>query len=188
MGYREATAEADSLLGRVGETITGHEFHRTAADPGETAAWLLDGRRDGVATPTLHASYLHVHWAGNPHLARRFADAVRREDSEILFLLRVFRLDAEEGLRAQRGGIGRSDAAERFRERPHRKRIEGVVAAQIEINQPGGLAHALRRQKREGRRNARHALARPRADEHHHPAALAGPLRPEIAQQIAARA
>ena len=77
MGYREATAEADSLLGRVGETITGHEFHRTAADPGETAAWLLDGRRDGVATPTLHASYLHVHWAGNPHLARRFADAVR---------------------------------------------------------------------------------------------------------------
>jgi cobyrinic acid a,c-diamide synthase len=76
MGYREATAEADSLLGRVGETITGHEFHRTAADPGETAAWLLDGRRDGVATPTLHASYLHVHWAGHPHLARRFADAV----------------------------------------------------------------------------------------------------------------
>ena len=30
-----------------------------------------------MATPTLHASYLHVHWAGNPHLARRFADAVR---------------------------------------------------------------------------------------------------------------
>ena len=76
MGYREATAEADSLLGRVGETITGPEFHRTAADPGETVAWLLDGRRDGVATPTLHASYLHVHWAGHPHLARRFADAV----------------------------------------------------------------------------------------------------------------
>ncbi|HMQ64856.1 MAG TPA: cobyrinate a,c-diamide synthase [Arachnia sp.] len=77
MGYREATAEADSLLGRVGETITGHEFHRTAADPGVAAAWLLDGRRDGVATPTLHASYLHVHWAGHPQLARRFADAVR---------------------------------------------------------------------------------------------------------------
>ncbi|MFT3889682.1 MAG: cobyrinate a,c-diamide synthase [Arachnia sp.] len=76
MGYREATAEADSLLGRVGETVTGHEFHRTAADPGEHAAWLLEGRRDGVATPTLHASYLHVHWAGHPQLARRFTDAV----------------------------------------------------------------------------------------------------------------
>nr|WP_231979142.1 hypothetical protein [Tessaracoccus coleopterorum] len=76
MGYREATAEADSLLGRVGETITGHEFHRTTADPGERAAWVLDGRRDGVSSPTLHASYLHVHWAGHPQLARRFTDAV----------------------------------------------------------------------------------------------------------------
>ncbi|HMR50171.1 MAG TPA: cobyrinate a,c-diamide synthase, partial [Arachnia sp.] len=76
MGYREASAPEPSLLGRPGEIVTGHEFHRTAADPGETAAWLLDGRPDGVATPSLHASYLHVHWAGHPQLAQRFADAV----------------------------------------------------------------------------------------------------------------
>ena len=78
MGYREATAESDSLLGRVGETVRGHEFHRTTADPGPTAAWLIDGRRDGAASPTLHASYLHTHWAGHPELAQRFADAVHR--------------------------------------------------------------------------------------------------------------
>lgn len=76
MGYREAVAPSSSLLGRPGETVTGHEFHRTATDPGESAAWLLDGRPDGVATPSLHASYLHVHWAGHPQLAQRFADAV----------------------------------------------------------------------------------------------------------------
>ena len=33
---------------------------------------------EGVATPSLHASYLHTHWAGHPHLARRFVEAARR--------------------------------------------------------------------------------------------------------------
>nr|WP_297104186.1 cobyrinate a,c-diamide synthase [Tessaracoccus sp.] len=98
MGYREATAEADSLLGRVGEKVTGHEFHRTTADPGETAAWLLDGRRDGVATPTLHASYLHVHWAGHPQLARRFAEAVHGWAS------RVTAIGFDTGARSSRPG------------------------------------------------------------------------------------
>ena len=99
MGYRNATSEDDTLLGRVGETITGHEFHRTEIRPLEidgevdatTAragaaapvapslpAWLLDGRADGIATATMHASYLHVHWAGHPQLAQRFAEAVHR--------------------------------------------------------------------------------------------------------------
>lgn len=90
MGYRNATTGKDSLLGRVGETIIGHEFHRTVIVDGldpptrragtglpvTTPAWVLDGRDDGVATPTMHASYLHVHWAGHPQLAQRFAEAV----------------------------------------------------------------------------------------------------------------
>ena len=93
MGYRNATTEGDTLLGRVGETITGHEFHRTvitqeepelegtnALDPGpgSAPAWLLDGLADGIATASVHASYLHVHWAGHPQLAQRFADAVHQ--------------------------------------------------------------------------------------------------------------
>lgn len=75
MGYRTATSQQDTLLGRVGEEISGHEFHRTKATVGRTPAWLLDGRPDGVASDTLSASYLHVHWAGHPRLAQRFADA-----------------------------------------------------------------------------------------------------------------
>ncbi|QVT77904.1 Hydrogenobyrinate a,c-diamide synthase [Nocardioides aquaticus] len=75
--YPAATAPADSLLGRAGEEVTGHEFHRTHVDPvaGDVAAWTVDGTDVGVATPTLHASYLHTHWAGHPQLAQRFADA-----------------------------------------------------------------------------------------------------------------
>ena len=49
-------------------------------DPGGQPAWWLDepDRPAGVATRTLHASYLHVHWAGHPHLAARFVEAASR--------------------------------------------------------------------------------------------------------------
>ncbi len=86
LSYRTAVATGNSLLAEAGMRVTGHEFHRTAtelADEGVAPGWLLDGRADGVSldpaatgTPTLHASYLHVHWAGHPAVAQRFADAV----------------------------------------------------------------------------------------------------------------
>jgi cobyrinic acid a,c-diamide synthase len=78
LAYRTAVAEAGTLLTRAGDRITAHEFHRTAVTPATAgeAAWSVDGTPVGFASPTLHASYLHVHWAGHPHLAQRFADAV----------------------------------------------------------------------------------------------------------------
>ncbi|MBJ7530137.1 MAG: cobyrinate a,c-diamide synthase [Nocardioides sp.] len=78
MRYPVATAVGDSLLTRRGEQVTGHEFHRTHVEPvrGETATWEVDGEAVGFGTASLHASYLHTHWAGHPHLAQRFADAV----------------------------------------------------------------------------------------------------------------
>ncbi|MER7606261.1 cobyrinate a,c-diamide synthase [Nocardioides sp. NPDC127503] len=78
--YPVATAACDSLLTRAGEQVTGHEFHRTTTTPpaGAQAAWTVDSTPTGFSSDTLHASYLHVHWAGHPHLARRFADAVQR--------------------------------------------------------------------------------------------------------------
>jgi cobyrinic acid a,c-diamide synthase len=94
LGYRTAVAPSDSVLGAAGTRVTGHEFHRTTLSPiqsptlsgdadGSPAGWLLDGTPDGVALDpagtgraTLHASYLHTHWTGHPHLAARFADAV----------------------------------------------------------------------------------------------------------------
>jgi cobyrinic acid a,c-diamide synthase len=77
--YPVATAPVDSLLTHAGEQVTGHEFHRTRTTPvahGE-GAWIVDGAATGFATSTTHASYLHVHWAGHPQLAQRFADAAR---------------------------------------------------------------------------------------------------------------
>lgn len=75
--YPEATSAGDNLLTRAGETVTGHEFHRTQTQPvvGKSAAWEIEGDRFGFASNTMHASYLHLHWAGYPHLAQRFAAA-----------------------------------------------------------------------------------------------------------------
>ena len=72
--YPTATALTDSLLTRAGERVTGHEFHKTSVDR-DGDAWEIDGAPTGFATDTWHASYLHVHWAGHPQLAQRFADA-----------------------------------------------------------------------------------------------------------------
>ena len=85
LGYRTAVADHDHLLAVAGRRVTGHDFHRTSVEPpaGALAGWLVDGRRvgfsadpAGLGRPTLHASYLHIHWAGHPQLAQRFADAV----------------------------------------------------------------------------------------------------------------
>ncbi len=62
LAYRTVDTPTDHLLAAAGTQITGHEFHRTVVEPaGE------------VASDTLHASYLHTHWAGHPEMARRFA-------------------------------------------------------------------------------------------------------------------
>jgi cobyrinic acid a,c-diamide synthase len=77
LGYRTATSPADSVLAERGAVVTGHEFHRTTTTAVEgQRAWQLPAGGEGYATPTLHAAYLHTHWAGHPALAQRFAQAV----------------------------------------------------------------------------------------------------------------
>jgi cobyrinic acid a,c-diamide synthase len=80
LGYREATALADSPLAAAGTAIRAHEFHRTVSEPaaGPAPAWqLADGTRQGWATSRLLASYLHLHWAGLPAAAARLTAAAR---------------------------------------------------------------------------------------------------------------
>lgn len=81
LGYRSAVALSDSVLCAQGQRVSGHEFHRTqvVADSDDTAlaAWAWQdgpGRpvTEGLARGAVHASYLHLHWAGYPALATRF--------------------------------------------------------------------------------------------------------------------
>jgi cobyrinic acid a,c-diamide synthase len=80
LGYRNAVAMTDSTLARVGDKVRGHEFHRTVAVPahGDRPAWRLSPERlEGHVNGPVTASYLHMHWAGYPAAAARFAAACR---------------------------------------------------------------------------------------------------------------
>lgn len=80
LGYREAVAIADNVLAPAGTRVRGHEFHRTVTEPGAggTPAWGFthpQRRTEGFAHAGVHASYLHVHWAGAPGTAARLVAA-----------------------------------------------------------------------------------------------------------------
>jgi cobyrinic acid a,c-diamide synthase len=81
LGYREATIAAESAVGPPGTRLRGHEFHYSTIDPAGTAMHVT-GRGTaqdvGFATPTLLASYVHVHLASDPSLAARFVDRAAR--------------------------------------------------------------------------------------------------------------
>ncbi|MGY1600731.1 cobyrinate a,c-diamide synthase [Geodermatophilus sp. SYSU D00815] len=86
LGYRAAVAPVDSVLAPRGTRVRGHEFHRTSCTPpaGTHPAWQWSATaRDGFVTTSVHASYLHLHWAGSPGLASRFVAAAARRPERV---------------------------------------------------------------------------------------------------------
>jgi cobyrinic acid a,c-diamide synthase len=77
LGYRDAVAAGSSVLTPAGTRVRGHEFHRTTVVPGSppAPAWTFGGKQEGFVRDGVHASYLHLHWAGYPGLARRLVAA-----------------------------------------------------------------------------------------------------------------
>jgi cobyrinic acid a,c-diamide synthase len=93
LGYRRAAVGKDGLLVRRGEHLSGHEFHRwqlsdtgcagvisTAPDPvaASPGLWQLEGwgvasNSEGWTAKNVHASWLHLHWAGCPAIPWRLA-------------------------------------------------------------------------------------------------------------------
>jgi cobyrinic acid a,c-diamide synthase len=81
LGYREALALTDSPLARTGTEVRGHEFHYSTVEPGsgESPAWDLVGRGpEGFVVGSVHASYLHTHWAATPDFPRGLVRAALR--------------------------------------------------------------------------------------------------------------
>jgi len=75
LGYRTAECRVATPLGPIGTVLRGHEFHYSTIQPAGDALdvrGLLGGGVAGFATPSLLASYVHVHLAGQPRLAEEF--------------------------------------------------------------------------------------------------------------------
>ena len=86
LGYREAVAVADHPVWPAGTEVRGHEFHYSQVEPraGDPPAWRLRAyageRAEGHVAGSVHASYLHTHWAATPQVASRLvAAAAMRE-------------------------------------------------------------------------------------------------------------
>jgi len=86
MGYREISAARQNILFSAGETARGHEFHYSewsGTDNPSTYAYAIqprmggEPRMEGYSARNLLASYVHLHFASNPNLARNFVAACR---------------------------------------------------------------------------------------------------------------
>lgn len=81
LGYRRGRAIADGPMLTKGQTVTGHEFHRSSVV--ETLKrpiyktqryWgeVNTDQLEGYYQANLHASYVHLHWGHQPNIAKRF--------------------------------------------------------------------------------------------------------------------
>ncbi len=70
LGYTQTQAATASWMSA--DPVTGHEFHRTAVEGRGAPAWETG---EGFVQDGVHASYLHLHWAGLSQTASRFVAA-----------------------------------------------------------------------------------------------------------------
>jgi cobyrinic acid a,c-diamide synthase len=88
VGYRSLRAADDGLLLRAGECLRGHEFHRwqLSKESGDfvgevkplwqVEGWKVSRRNEGWSLPSLHASWVHLHWAGSSTISCRWRAAL----------------------------------------------------------------------------------------------------------------
>jgi cobyrinic acid a,c-diamide synthase len=86
LSYTEVTFQAASPLGPSGTVARGHEFHFSSLDPVPATvprAYRLrrrrgDERDEGYQIGNALLSYVHLHFASNPHMAASFVEACHR--------------------------------------------------------------------------------------------------------------
>lgn len=80
LGYRRAMARVGNPMTMAGGELRGHEFHYSTIEPQGDALQLV-GRHGtsagGFSTPTMLASYLHLHFGGDPTPAEHFVAVAR---------------------------------------------------------------------------------------------------------------
>jgi cobyrinic acid a,c-diamide synthase len=91
LGYRTVECSRRSILGNVGATARGHEFHYStlvARGPLQYACALRDAAglskgQDGLMKGNVLALYTHLHFASQPTIGTALVDAVRESADRI---------------------------------------------------------------------------------------------------------
>ncbi len=85
VGYVEAEILSDCILGKAGDKIRAHEFHfstelGTSGDKIFKCKRMRTGKEyfAGASKKNVVASYLHIHFAGCPDVAKNFVDACKK--------------------------------------------------------------------------------------------------------------
>lgn len=84
LGYAAVTLTRDSLVGKRGGQLRGHEFRYSELEdrPDWPMAYAVQHHRaaaltrEGFQRGSVLASYVHLHWASRPQVVRRFAQAL----------------------------------------------------------------------------------------------------------------
>ncbi len=91
LGYREVTLKTDTVIGKRGQVLKGHEFHYSEliSSPAEVATVYRITDRSGLDKPPegycIHrtlGSYTHLHFGSQPEAAAAFVESCRRFQRE----------------------------------------------------------------------------------------------------------
>ncbi|MBF0568932.1 MAG: cobyrinate a,c-diamide synthase, partial [Nitrospirae bacterium] len=75
LGYREVTLTSDSILGKKGAKLRGHEFHYSEMEDMPPSVETIYDSHEGTTgyrVKNCTAGYVHLHFASNPQIAGAF--------------------------------------------------------------------------------------------------------------------
>jgi cobyrinic acid a,c-diamide synthase len=83
LGYRQVRLARDSLIGRAGDILHGHEFHYSDISPmpGHVSRLFDSGEIEGWQIKNTIAGYMHFHFGRTPGAITRFLGAGARHDT-----------------------------------------------------------------------------------------------------------
>ena len=89
LGYREVTVTQDCLLGEMGTTVRGHEFHYSSLVPQGELTYVGNVKdaqdrecgQDGLTRDNVIALYAHLHFLTQPLIARNLVQAAQEYSS-----------------------------------------------------------------------------------------------------------
>jgi cobyrinic acid a,c-diamide synthase len=81
LGYREIVLKEDTVLGKKGANLRGHEFHYSQIEyepENSQKIYTTDSAAQGYRFKNTFASYIHIHFASNPSIGESFVNFISK--------------------------------------------------------------------------------------------------------------